>query len=759
MQANSRTPASRATTIGWRVTPPVLQNSSSDRSNYSSLLDPSPVPAKKRIRARMVDDHSAGSDTPMESLKTRGQQFVRLLVLEREIQAESQQRLRVWDEEYDIERFLVLCDDWAQSEIAPGTTLLIIGAYINVFDITISENSDWVIDSSKGMIVVNPDYMLSCTNIASSFECTRKALLQIKIIAGGGNAIPLVHGNMLHLLFQSALVANNYSTVWLNSELKSIIAQSTEELYQIDCTEKQTLADLQKFIPNLQKFQRDNILALTSNINDQSLQNKIYRLLDIEERIWSTKYGIKGNIDSTVQLFSPGKNYGQTSLAPLELKTGKPNMALPHRTQAILYGFLLSDKYDMPIPTTQLTYLSNNTYHYISAPDVEKRAIIMGRNALSDALLSDSLPRMLKNKNTCGRCFVSEDCFMLHKAIDDGNTVTAGVELMFNEKTDHLSELDNIFLKKWMSIILVEEQKISKVAGKDTRTVPAEKRELEGTCLNELHICNVLKDSFANGKKQFSYTLSKSNFYPFHDNQFSELDAIIVRRPFSNNPAGIGWITQISATSVTISIDKQLDGSSTQIKPLLKLNGLVKHDFIEPHFDKEAGLYIIDQHAFSGGLGLVRNNVMTLFRTNPPDNVARLRELVIEGKAPVCKVAHEVIRSCESTINLNTSQQKFIDTLKKSPDYVLLLGMPGTGKTTTIAVAVKILISMGYSILLTSYTHSAVDNVLLKLIDMDVDFLRIGAYSSVLFILKDRFIRLSRTKWCTIVRKLHHMRT
>lgn len=50
-----------------------------------------------------------------------------------------------------------------------------------------------------------------------------------------------------------------------------------------------------------------------------------------------------------------------------------------------------------------------------------------------------------------------------------------------------------------------------------------------------------------------------------------------------------------------------------------------------------------------------------------------------------------------------------------SRDYTLLLGMPGTGKTTTIASLVKVLVARGNSVLLTSHTNSAVDNVLLKL--------------------------------------------
>ena len=67
-------------------------------------------------------------------------------------------------------------------------------------------------------------------------------------------------------------------------------------------------------------------------------------------------------------------------------------------------------------------------------------------------------------------------------------------------------------------------------------------------------------------------------------------------------------------------------------------------------------------------------------------------------------------------------------------DYALVLGMPGTGKTTVIAALVKALVDLGKTIFLTSYTHSAVDNVLLKLKeDANFGILRIGNPDKVAF--------------------------
>lgn len=57
--------------------------------------------------------------------------------------------------------------------------------------------------------------------------------------------------------------------------------------------------------------------------------------------------------------------------------------------------------------------------------------------------------------------------------------------------------------------------------------------------------------------------------------------------------------------------------------------------------------------------------------------------------------------------------------------------MPGTGKTTTIAHIIQILVKQGKSILLTSYTHTAVDNVLSKVRDSGIDVLRIGNVEKV----------------------------
>jgi DNA replication ATP-dependent helicase Dna2 len=57
--------------------------------------------------------------------------------------------------------------------------------------------------------------------------------------------------------------------------------------------------------------------------------------------------------------------------------------------------------------------------------------------------------------------------------------------------------------------------------------------------------------------------------------------------------------------------------------------------------------------------------------------------------------------------------------------------MPGTGKTTTVATMIKAIASEGERVLIASYTHTAVDNLCLKLKRMEVDFIRVGSMESI----------------------------
>eukprot|EP01041_Mallomonas_annulata_P003657 gene3657-7285_t len=83
---------------------------------------------------------------------------------------------------------------------------------------------------------------------------------------------------------------------------------------------------------------------------------------------------------------------------------------------------------------------------------------------------------------------------------------------------------------------------------------------------------------------------------------------------------------------------------------------------------------------------------------------------------------------------MNIDQRSAVLRLLSAKDYLLLRGMPGTGKTSTLALAIRCLLAQGNKVLVTAYTHSAVDHLLLKLKEAGVSeatALRLGSPVSV----------------------------
>ena len=70
----------------------------------------------------------------------------------------------------------------------------------------------------------------------------------------------------------------------------------------------------------------------------------VNKLLEVEEKIWSPKYGLKGMIDATVQVVMEDSHGERTLTVPLEVKTGK-NSTAAHKAQTALYTLLCSDRY------------------------------------------------------------------------------------------------------------------------------------------------------------------------------------------------------------------------------------------------------------------------------------------------------------------------------------------------------------------------------------------------------------------------------
>lgn len=104
-------------------------------------------------------------------------------------------------------------------------------------------------------------------------------------------------------------------------------------------------------------------------------------------------------------------------------------------------------------------------------------------------------------------------------------------------------------------------------------------------------------------------------------------------------------------------------------------------------------------------------------------------------KPTFTKTLPKTITTTGKTIlmTLNANQRTAVLKALTANEYLLLKGLPGTGKTQTLAVLIRLLVLMGKSVLITSHTHSAVDNVLMRLrkCDNEIKFMRLGSMKRI----------------------------
>ncbi|KAJ9533761.1 hypothetical protein QJQ45_026846, partial [Haematococcus lacustris] len=146
-----------------------------------------------------------------------------------------------------------------------------------------------------------------------------------------------------------------------------------------------------------------------------------------------------------------------------------------------------------------------------------------------------------------------------------------------------------------------------------------------------------------------------------------------------------------------------------------------------------AVLWRLDKDEAAAGVTQQRTNLLVLMEA-ASGQVARLRDLVVDLAPP--RMVAEQAAGCEASSDLalacshlNSEQQAAVQAVLQMQDYTLILGMPGTGKTSTTVCAIQAMVAAGRSVLLTAYTNSAVDNICLKLAAAAVQFVRLPGSS------------------------------
>ena len=609
-----------------------------------------------------------------------------------------------------------------------------------------------IIDNTQNMLILHPDQLISATVIADSFSCLRRAVLQDRIKETSGKTPALVYGTLLHEIFQEAMTGNRWDTDFVANTIDRIIQKHTEDLYTIGVQINEAREHLLSKTKDMQYWAKAFVSpyprpdATVQGRNGDKVQMCVSKLLDVEEHVWSPMYGLKGNIDATVQVTMKTGQERQTLTVPLELKTGR-TQTKNHQAQTVLYNLLLSERYDVDIVYGILYYTELSQTLRIPTIRHELRHMIMQRNLLACYIRERKvqLPPMKKDKSACGRCFAQTSCFVYHKLADDGDGETSGMKDKFDDVVKHLTPTHKDFFLKWEDLLTKEEGESQKLR-RELWTMLSAEREKVGRCFGNVIIEEGSASEDRNSPKinRFHYTFVKPNSpagFSFLDSQLSVGEAIVVSDEAGHFALALGYVTSVRKQRIGVAVDRRLHNARIRQAGFDEATNQVFASIMEvapegASAEQSEGRlreppirYRLDKDEYSNGMALVRNNLVAVMTDTP---LCRdVRRLVVDLAPPSFKTVSTQYTIADDQDSLNVDQKRAIEKVMSAKDYALVLGMPGTGKTTTIAHIIRALVRQKKTVLLASHTHSAVDNILLKLKDDETAVLRVGAPAKI----------------------------
>ncbi|SCU90102.1 LAMI_0E00628g1_1 [Lachancea mirantina] len=667
---------------------------------------------------------------------------------------------------------LTIRPPWTVLEYEEGDVLHIIkGQNVNDFSVLSNEVNPKSKRINDNLLVQNPDILLSATTVGKSVECSRRSLLSSLFSGPMEPSLPALIGNIVHEILQSGLrhrLQNDCVTQHLlKSQCQKVCDEYETEIVMCGSS-KDAVVDIvcEEHIPNIVKFINDYVTEQgESLINVSGTRSKepfsINNIIDIEENIWSPVFGIKGFLDATIEARSAeGKFY----VAPLEIKSGRTK-SLAHEVQGSLYTLLLRDRYEIPVSFFLLYYTRTNEFVKHNTILMSLKHLLILRNQLSRHLKhgideirdplwkARMLPSILRS-SACDNCFTKEACMVINKLSESGTAHDSGLKPgEYESITSHLNTgLDKDFYEHYENLITKEESSLNGINNEMFLLKSTTRESLSGKCLSELCI----SDYRSGDENIYFYTFVRKNSDlvkpPMTYSQLSLYDMVIISDEQGHFALCTGRVSAIMKESITIKTTRRLDlhdvhGSDFESKDKQRYESVLRpRSSLRQASGSNNISYRIDRNEIQQGLALARYNVLNLFL--PPvskgpaagaeqnDDLLPLkpslggdskrRELIVENRKPVFKPfdAKSLISSLKG--KFNQDQIQAIKLALEAQDYALILGMPGTGKTTVIAEIIRQLVSMGKTVLLTSYTHSAVDNILLKLLNDNISTIRLG---------------------------------
>ncbi|XP_037077017.1 DNA replication ATP-dependent helicase/nuclease DNA2-like [Pollicipes pollicipes] len=655
-------------------------------------------PFKEEVAARAAPPLLRSADPSVP----KWQRFDRYTVsfVERRIDGSTILTLQA-TEPSQLDRTITLRGSWADTQVQSGDVVHVLHAPHDV------------IDNLSGQLVVNPDRLISGTSVVAACFCARKAVLS-ELFRGlePGNKAMLV-GTLVHQLFQEVMRRRLRTARAISTAADDLLRQASVvgaayggglSAAELADEARQFVAPILDWVRRYVEWGRDAESGGPA-ANHESWDGAVTALRDIEENYWSPRLGIKGKIDLTVEVKCRKR---ASQVLPLELKTGRPSFSAEHQGQVTLYAMMTSERRADP-GSGLLLYLRTGAMREVPAGQHQQRDLLQLRNEmvhhLSRAPACDAdgqlelprLPPVIANERACQRCPHLLTCSAYQRPGDRPHAVPgAGA---------HLSVAHLAYFLQWSLLLRLEAAAgAGRAAMSRLWCQPAAERQARGLALAG---CRLLRAE--RGPAGWRHWLTRPAAAAA--GQLAAGDLVLLGTD-QELALVMGTLVELADSQVCVLLDRDLTSHAEAVHKLYHV------DKCEYQQDTSMGAYL--------------SSLARLLEQT--ERSRRVRELLIDRLPPAFLpgLGRVVITKCRAILRpLNKLQQRALLRVMMAEDYLLIRGMPGTGKTSTIVALVRLLVTMGRSVLLASYTHSAVDTVLLKLKETFTDFVRLGRASRV----------------------------
>ena len=481
--------------------------------------------------------------------------------------------------------------------------------------------------------------------------------------------------------------------------------------------------------------------------------------------LWAPALGLSGVADAVVA--------GDDGLPrPLELKTGR--RSVEHRAQTALYVAMVkclrgagraADAGLLVYAGDRRVGAAPSTSEAVAVSRAELTSLLAARNRLAAVVHRSAVaaraaerafrddagaayaraaaPDLLRSERDCGRCFALRQCSLRHACVEGGDADSFGAGADAWRAVADLDGRDKAYYETWDALLDLEAAKGASGAALVTSRGGADREAKGDACVAGLTWRS--STARADGSGDVDHALERAaGVAATGEARLSSLerhDFVLVSAERPGLPPtvlGRAYVTRVDAAA----------GAAGAAAVGLRTRGpLALPDWGDAPFTLR-----VDKDESGSSLSAARGVLARLFAEDPRDapdgdgalRRRRLRDLVVRLEAPTFDAALGAARLREAVAGegpararrggdgcaaaalgsafaaLNGDQRRAAELALGATDYGLVLGMPGTGKTSTVEFVVRCFVAAGLRVLVASYSHAAVDHLLEKLLDSGV---------------------------------------